>query len=48
MKLFGAQNMYSELKTVLMKKPNPFMSKADSKKWNYDISWCRCWKNLFW
>ena len=38
MKLFGAQNMYSELKTVLMKKPNPFMSKADSKKWNYDIS----------
>ncbi len=30
--------MYSELKTVLMKKPNPFMSKADSKKWNYDIS----------
>ena len=35
MKRFGAQNMVSPLKKVLMKKPQPFMSKVDLKKWNY-------------
>ena len=32
---FGAQNMVSHLKKVLMKKPQNFMSKVDSQKWNY-------------
>ena len=36
MNKFGAQNMYTELKTVLIKKPQPFMSSVDYKKWNYD------------
>ena len=35
MKDFGAQNMVSSLKKVLMKKPQKFMSKIDLKKWNY-------------
>ena len=35
MKKFGAQNMVSPLKKVLMKKPQPFMSKVNLKKWNY-------------
>ena len=35
MKRFGAQNMVSSLKTVLMKKPQEFMSKVDTQKWNY-------------
>ena len=35
MKRFGAQNMVSPLKKVLMKKPQPFMSKVDLQKWNY-------------
>ena len=32
---FGAQNMVSHLKKVLMKKPQNFMSKVDLQKWNY-------------
>ena len=32
---FGAQNMVATLKRVLMKKPQPFMSKVDPQKWNY-------------
>ena len=32
---FGAQNMVSRLKKVLMKKPQKFMSKVDLQKWNY-------------
>ena len=32
---FGAQNMVSPLKKVLMKKPQRFMSKVNKKKWNY-------------
>ena len=32
---FGAQNMVSKLKKVLMKKPQNFMSKVDSQKWHY-------------
>ena len=35
MKNFGAQNMVSPLKKVLMKKPQTFMSKVDTQKWNY-------------
>ena len=35
MKRFGAQNMVSPLKKVLMKKPQKFMSKVDLQKWNY-------------
>ena len=35
MKQFGSQDMISELKKVLMKKPQKFMSKVDKKKWNY-------------
>ena len=35
MNKFGAQNMVSYLKKVLMKKPQNFMSKVDSQKWNY-------------
>ena len=35
MKNFGAQNMVSSLKKVLMKKPQKFMSKVDTQKWNY-------------
>ena len=35
MKNFGAQNMVSRLKKVLMKKPQRFMSKVDLQKWNY-------------
>ena len=34
---FGTQNMYSELKSVLMKRPQSFMSKVNSNKWNYDF-----------
>ena len=33
---FGAQNMVSPLKKVLMKKPQKFMSKVNNQKWNYD------------
>ncbi len=33
---FGAQDMVSTLKKVLMKKPQNFMSKVDLKKWNYE------------
>tara|TARA_B100001964_G_C14213756_1_gene591694 strand:- start:51 stop:929 length:879 start_codon:yes stop_codon:yes gene_type:complete len=33
---FGAQNMVSSLKKVLMKKPQKFMSKVNNQKWNYD------------
>ena len=33
---FGAQNMVSKLKKVLMKKPESYMSKVDLKKWNYE------------
>ena len=33
---FGAQNMYTELKSVLIKKPQTFMSSVDCKKWNYE------------
>ena len=36
MKRFGAQNMVSPLKKVLMKKPQNFMSKVNLKKWNYE------------
>ena len=32
---FGAQNMVSHLKKVLMKRPQNFMSKVDLQKWNY-------------
>ena len=32
---FGAQDMVSHLKKVLMKKPQKFMSKVDLQKWNY-------------
>ena len=32
---FGAQNMVTTLKRVLIKKPQPFMSKVDPQKWNY-------------
>ena len=32
---FGAQNMVSHLKKVLMKKPQNFMSKVNLEKWNY-------------
>lgn len=32
---FGAQNMVSCLKKVLMKRPQNFMSKVDLQKWNY-------------
>ena len=32
---FGAQNMVSPLKKVLMKKPQKFMAKVNKKKWNY-------------
>ena len=35
MNKFGAQNMVSHLKKVLMKKPQKFMSKVDLQKWNY-------------
>lgn len=35
MKNFGAQDMVSSLKKILMKKPQKFMSKVDSQKWNY-------------
>jgi len=35
MQNFGAQNMVATLKRVLMKKPQPFMSKVDPQKWNY-------------
>ena len=35
MKNFGAQNMVTKLKKVLMKKPEKLMSNADIKKWNY-------------
>ena len=35
MKNFGAQNMVSSLKKVLMKKPQKFMSTVDTQKWNY-------------
>jgi len=35
MNYFGAQNMVSRLKKVLMKKPQKFMSKVDLQKWNY-------------
>ena len=35
MKRFGAQNMVSPLKKVLIKKQQPFMSKVDLQKWNY-------------
>ena len=35
MNKFGAQNMVSHLKKVLMKKPQKFMSKVDLLKWNY-------------
>ena len=32
---FGAQNMVSHLKKVLMKEPQNFMSKVNLQKWNY-------------
>ena len=32
---YGAQNMVTHLKKVLMKKPQNFMSKVDLQKWNY-------------
>ena len=32
---YGAQDMVSSLKKVLMKKPQNFMSKVNLKKWNY-------------
>jgi len=35
MSKFGAQNMVSCLKKVLMKRPQKFMSKVDLQKWNY-------------
>ena len=33
---YGAQDMVSSLKKVLMKKPQNFMSKVNLKKWNYE------------
>ena len=33
---YGAQDMVSSLKKVLMKKPQNFMSKVNIKKWNYE------------
>ena len=33
---YGAQDMVSSLKRVLMKKPQNFMSKVNLKKWNYE------------
>ena len=36
MNKFGAQDMVSSLKKVLMKKPENYMSKVDLKKWNYE------------
>ena len=35
MQNFGALNMVGTLKRVLIKKPQPFMSKVDPQKWNY-------------
>ena len=35
MRNFGAQNMVSSLKKVLMKKPQKFMSQVDTQKWSY-------------
>ncbi len=35
MSKFGAQSMVSQLKKVLMKRPQSFMSKVDLQKWNY-------------
>ena len=35
MKNFGAQSMFTELITVLVKKPQSFMSKVNLNKWNY-------------
>ena len=32
---FGAQNMVSKLRKVLMKKPQALMSKVNIEKWNY-------------
>ena len=32
---YGSQNMVSQLKKVLMKKPQKFMSDVDKIKWNY-------------
>ena len=37
MKNFGAQDMVSPLKKVLMQKPQRHMSKVDGKKWNFNI-----------
>ena len=37
MRNFGAQDMVSSLKKVLMKKPQKFMSKVDTQKWNYTV-----------
>ena len=33
---YGAQDMVSSLKKVLMKKPQNYMSKVNLKKWNYE------------
>ena len=33
---YGAQDMVSSLKKVLMKKPQKIMSKVNLKKWNYE------------
>ena len=35
MNQFGAQNMVSQIKKVLLEKPHKNMSKVDYKKWNY-------------
>ena len=35
MNQFGAQNMDSQIKKVLLEKPHKNMSKVDYKKWNY-------------
>ena len=35
MKNFGAQNMVTSIKKVLMKKPQKYMSKVNLEKWNY-------------
>ena len=35
MRNFGAQDMVSSLKKVLMKRPQKIMSKVDTQKWNY-------------
>ena len=35
MQNFGAQNMVATIKRVLMKKPQPFMSKVNPQKWHY-------------